>query len=298
MKKGLQNSLLILALQLSVAGCFSGPGFFTQTEGGLSNVEGASETISTSITDGATTGSFDSGSSLTQTMDADADSAISGSSVAIEPGALGVNTDVTLEEGSDISSSIFSALSVDNSVSSTGTAVSLSSSKSMNTKVPMTLNIPSPSGSSLAGIDANLVVLFQRYDANKDETFFGVIPRSKITIKDGVITFKTSKFGIYQSAFLEKEITEEIEQKTEEKIVTAREEEKAETEEEQQLNTSLTKLEITDIETDMLRIEWEFTGEQPEKWFVSMSTEAILITVKTVSLGSWVVRKHLLKWMA
>jgi len=212
---------LLFALSL-MQGCMPGPGFFTKSGSALTELQNVS-VISSSVEDGATTGSFDSASNLAQSMTADAGSTIAGASIEILPGSLAISTDMTLEEGSDLSASIFNAMSLDNSIANSGVAVAISNSNNSDMLVPMTLNIPLPQGSQLTAGNNKLVVLFQRYNATKGEMSYGIIPNKDLLVKDGVIRMFTKYFGIYQSAYVENPIEEMTEVPTNEKLVTKRE---------------------------------------------------------------------------
>jgi hypothetical protein len=216
------NRLLPLALLLLfICSCIQGPGLFQQEKSG-----GGVAVESKVDANGIITGEFKAGSSVTQQLTAGG--AISGSSAKFPPGALAIDTEITMQEGASIAAtSLSSKLGINaGKISSAGAAVVITSSKSIDTSKPFTLEIPvDGAGLRLGDGFENLVILYKVEYAKEGTFYIGVIPRDKITVSGGVASFDTNYFGSYQAAITEVKVTEAAKTVADSPILTKIEEE-------------------------------------------------------------------------
>jgi hypothetical protein len=148
------------------------------------------------------TGSLSASSGEIQILSAPEGSAISGVQSSFPPGAVSIDTEISLSPGPDIvASEDVSALGIgsDNKVESVGSSVSIESTVPFNTGVPFSVAI-AVEGSSLSLQDGllNFAVIFKAKDVDNNSLLFGVIPASEIRFVDGKAAFSTRYFGTYQ----------------------------------------------------------------------------------------------------
>lgn len=210
--------------------CFDGPIMFSQT-GNSALLNRDTIEAPKSDADGVVTAKFDATSDKTQLVSVSSSSTIQSSSLAIPPGALAVDTDITMEEGGSLAShSTTSELGLaGNSFNQSGAAVVIESSIAMDTASPMTISIPLPSSSSLNLTSpdwTNLVVLYRVVSiADNGANKSGVMTAASLTVnQDGTVSFPISHFGIFQAVVTAKKVEAAVEVITEKPILSKRSE--------------------------------------------------------------------------
>lgn len=183
----------------------------------ISGVGNTKVDVNVSVENGQTKGSFSANSFYTQVLEARSGSSISGSSISIPPGALAIDTQISLGDGAGIGNdSTLERLNLDTSVSAQGPAVAIESSVPMDTATPFTISLPIPNiaGLRLTSDDpyANLsVIYFVKKVSQGAASFTGVIPRSQIDLSDGYAKVTTSFFGTFQTIITKAPILKPIE---------------------------------------------------------------------------------------
>ena len=201
--------LRVAAALVFLSGCMSGPGFLKQdSDSELKNKESTVEVPMQINADGSLSATLSSGFAGSQSLQAPEGSSIAGSQITFQPGALAVDTTVTIEEGSSLASaSIASELGMDSGTSMTqaSSAVVISSSAAIDATQPFTISLVLDSGTKLTLADENLELVVV-YKIKKIESgsgiFVGIIPNKELTIVDGKLIFKTRFFGSYQAAYV------------------------------------------------------------------------------------------------
>jgi hypothetical protein len=206
-----------------------GPGFFKQTAS-MDNV-GSYAPIE-SDNEGILSATISADSGQDQIVAASSGSTISTANVTFPAGALALNTTVTIEEGASLASAAFTSELGDSSdvqVQSAGAAVAVTSSVPMDAASPFTLAIPvtSSSGLRLTADDMSLiVVIYKVYKAAEGKVVVGIIPNSELTIVNGIVSFDTSHFGVYQAALADRPVEKAVQAETQAPILTKAEETK------------------------------------------------------------------------
>ena len=217
------NYFIILLAPLFISGCIEGPGLFDQA--GAENA--ASVVAGKEDAPGVITGLFKAGASTIQTLNATG--AIAGTSLSFPPGAISVNTNVTIEEGGAIANSaVANKLGLGSSgFSAASNAVVVNSSVAMDTDKPFTLQIP-VAGSGLVGFGLAAKKLIVVYKVTKvgqgNKKVAGVIPPDKVILLDGKASFETTFFGSFQLAYTEADITAPLEAEDNSPILSKRDE--------------------------------------------------------------------------
>lgn len=206
------------ALALALAGCLNGPGFFKQNDATKTNaiaLQNAGSTPAVVETADTVVATLSSSSTEAQLVAAPSASAISASRVSFPPGTLAVDTEITIEEGAPLVSSVLAdelGLGESNSISSAGSPVVISSSVVLDAQRPFVVSLGFDSASlNLVGVDLDrLIIAFKVFVAAENKTVVGVIPHSEITIENGIASFEIKYFGVYQPAFAEKPIEKRL----------------------------------------------------------------------------------------
>lgn len=212
-----------LAGLLLLSGCLDGPR--TGKSGGKGQLKqlGSEKVVATVKEEaGAESAAVLVDSNLSQEIRVSEESPVAGTAVTFPPGSLAVAMEVKIEEAVDISNANTAAtLGVTDAISVAGQAVAVSSSVAIDTVTPFQVELPLPAAAGLtAGDHTNLVVLYKVFRASDNTTIFGLLPRSELVVRDGLVVFGTNYFGAYQTAYTKIVVAEKIEQKTESAIVT------------------------------------------------------------------------------
>jgi hypothetical protein len=200
--------LVSAASALALGGCTSASWL---TGSGSGKLEHQSVTLASAAIEsdaGSSSGAFVAGARFTQTLAADPDSPIAGAKMVFPPGALAIDTQITMRVGSDVSKELAGetaltqslALSPDKVPTSVGHSVEIVSSADTNTLKPFTLALPMPGeGLRLAG-GGFLIVIYRANDVDNNALIVGLIPTSDIRVENGQALFDTRTFGTYQLA--------------------------------------------------------------------------------------------------
>jgi hypothetical protein len=202
-----------------LAGCFEGPGFLKQGTSVQQDRTGAGEpvVVATMESNGVATGAIDPNSTAPQQINASDNSAIAGANIVFPPGALAIETEVSIKEGDAlVTDDTFAQLGIDGDGAVGAPSVAVTSSEAIDATVPFTIALPIPDQSSLRGFALqdgldNLVVLYKvtRVDAGGD--FNGLIPRDEIEIDGGYAVVKSKYFGVYQAVITAKKVEAAVE---------------------------------------------------------------------------------------
>ena len=145
-----------------------------------------------------------------------------GAEVLIAPGSLAIGTSVSISAAEDIASNDLDGMLGTSGITPGGPAVYFESSGSTISSNPMTITLPI-SSTSLA--TQNIVVIYKTFESysekksENDNYYIGVIPTKNLVIKDNKVQLKTKRFGAYQVAFSQEEISSEVEVETPQPIV-------------------------------------------------------------------------------
>ncbi len=213
----MKHSFTAAILSTIVTGCLNAP-IANKNMGTASQEDtpGVRRATVKSDADGILTAELSQLSGEIQTIQASEDSEISGTTVSFPPGAIAVATDITMQLGADISGSVAAESGLTN-VEATSSPVYISSSVPFDALQPFTLAIALPQGSGLTeGGDKYYTILYVVDVVASGQKVSGLIPTSKITIKDGKAYFDTKNFGVFQVAQVTTPVLEE--KKTETKI--------------------------------------------------------------------------------
>lgn len=172
------------------------------------------ELAATADAAGNYTSAIDPNSKTTQVLRAAG--TLSGSAIALPPGALGIDLSITIGSGETLTSTdISQQIGLgDNTASAAGPSVSFVPSQNVQASTPFTLSIP-VSGTSLALASTsndNLVVMYKWMKVENGVTSFalGIITRDQLTIGSKAVQFQTDKFGTFQLAVTQTKITAPI----------------------------------------------------------------------------------------
>lgn len=213
-----------ILLSLSLIPLFVGCGLLglKQKDDDSSTPEKTEEVTPKSDSEGIVVGGISTASNATQLLAASGSSAIAGSSASFPVGALLIDTDVTIQEGSSLKSdSLESILGVaQGSLADGGPAVVVTADPSTNSVKPFSINLVTTASAGLLG--STFVVVFKTVDAETGKLTIGIIPTSEITIQGTKLTIKTNRFGVFQPLLTTIEITARVEQDTQEPIKTAK----------------------------------------------------------------------------
>ena len=183
--------------------------------------KGSFELAATADSAGNYTGTIDPHSTATQVLRATSGD-LSGSAIALPPGALGINLNITIGSGETLASSdTTQQLGLGgNSATAAGPSVSFVPSQNVQATNPFTLSIP-VSGTSLAFALANsdndnLVVMYKWMKVTDGVPSYsiGIITRDQLTIGSKTVQFQTDKFGTFQLAVTQTKITEPVNKPT------------------------------------------------------------------------------------
>ena len=183
--------------------------------------KGSFELAATADSAGNYTGTIDPHSTATQVLRATSGD-LSGSAIALPPGALGINLNITIGSGETLASSdTTQQLGLGgNSATAAGPSVSFVPSQNVQATNPFTLSIP-VSGTSLAFALANsdndnLVVMYKWMKVTDGVPTYsiGIITRDQLTIGSKTVQFQTDKFGTFQLAVTQTKITEPVNKPT------------------------------------------------------------------------------------
>lgn len=235
MAKPLALLLLVVELSFIAAGC----GIMRRMQGdsfpqrNASTPEGATDNevvIETTESGGVVTGKLSGSSTGTQRLNASPSSSIAGSSVMFPPGAVTIDTAVTLEEGLDLSSDgALTELGIADAQSASPSVV-LSSDPPVNPTKPFTVQIGTSSSASLLEEGLVYFIVYKVLDVAANKTYVGSIPSSNVTLANGVAKFEIQFFGSYQ-LFKGKVSPEAKTVETQKPIVTKRDQAQAATNE-------------------------------------------------------------------
>lgn len=182
--------------------------------------KGSFELAATADAAGNYTGAIDPSSTSTQVLRATS-GGLAGSAIALPPGSLGINLNITIGSGETLASSdTTQQLGLgDNTASAAGPSVSFVPSQNVQATNPFTLSIP-VSGTSLTGLglalanadNDNLVVMYKWIKVTDGVTSYaiGIITRDQLTIGSKTVQFQTDKFGTFQLAVTQTKITQPI----------------------------------------------------------------------------------------
>jgi hypothetical protein len=203
-----------------LAGCMNGPGFLRQSN--ESNQKEQSLVVEAAEENGSVTGTIAADSNLTQVIQASSNSAIAGTSVSFPPGAIAVDTAITVSSGEAVATDETVAnLGVDTTIAAAAPAVTVSSSINIDAVQPFTILLPLPDGAQLRLTDSseNMVVFYKVEKVVAGGVWSGVITSDKISLVNGFARVETVHFGTFQVAYLTKKVTsvQEVAVETKEK---------------------------------------------------------------------------------
>ncbi len=182
-------------------------------------VQGSFELAATADAAGNFTSAIDPNSTSTQVLRASSGD-LFGSAIALPPGSLSINLNITIGSGETLASSdVTQQLGLsNNAASAAGPAVSFVPSQNVQASNPFTLSIPtSVTGLALATSDSeNLVVMYKWMIVENGVTSYaiGIIPRDALTVGSKTVQFQTTKFGTFQLAITQTKITTAVSKPT------------------------------------------------------------------------------------
>jgi len=195
--------LLLLAADLSACNKLVGKGALNgdPNAAGIVGVKQVSTTLDQDA--GKTFATISANATATQVVQVPETSPVAGTSLTIQPGTLGIATDVTIELAAPlINPGNTAALGLDGGSTIVGKAVSIQPTQPVDALRPFTvaLSVPSASGLNLEDIIANLYVMYKVQNVQKGTVTLGLIPRSALTVSGGTLSFSVSFFGAFQAA--------------------------------------------------------------------------------------------------
>ncbi len=223
---------IIAAMQ--VTACMKGPAFLKQsgsapkdaavietapavTEPTKPAPEAGSPVAIATTTEGEKTkGAVSSASNLTQVVAAAAGSSIAGTQISFPPGALAIDTEISMEPA-DVQLAVGNTaeiLGIQTTFTASSAAVSIQSAVSQDATVPFTVALDLPSEGNGLRLDdgddpyARVVVVYRVLKAELGREFSGMFSRADLTIENGKVSFDTRYFGTFQAAFTEKLVAE------------------------------------------------------------------------------------------
>jgi alpha-tubulin suppressor-like RCC1 family protein len=210
--------------------CFDAPGLFSATGSStLKNFKFAA--AAQKEADGILVAKMDAHSKSIQEFAVSAESNIKSAKMSIPPGALAIDTEITMEEGGNLASQGTSSELglVGNSFEEAGAAVAIESSVAMDTSVPLTISIPLPRGSRLTLLGnqwENLVIIYRVISVAEGTNKSGLITGDMLTVNDdGTVSFPTTHFGLFQSVVTAIKVEKAIEVVSVKPILSKRDEE-------------------------------------------------------------------------
>jgi len=205
--------LLILAVDLSACSKLVGKGTINSDANAAGTIGVKQVSITVDQNAGTTSATISGNAAATQLVQVPETSPIAGTSLTIQPGTLGVTTDVTIELAAPlVNPGNTAALGMDGGSTIVGKAVSIQPTQPVDALRPFTvaLAVPSGSGLNVADLSTNLYVMYKVRNVQKGTVTLGLIPRSALTVSGGILSFSISFFGAYQAAVSLKPITEAV----------------------------------------------------------------------------------------
>lgn len=223
--------MLLVVGSAALQGCFVGGGFFSKDSSRSASGSGGESILTSTIEESGAESAILSDPGATQVFEPTAPDLAGTIAITFPPNTLPAGESVTVQTAVDIASdATLSDLGAGESqaVVSTGGAVVISSSSSVEAAEPFAIALSLPEGSSLLDGTSghrNLVVFYKvRKSTESDERSLGIIPRSSIEVTETRAIFKTKYFGAFQLAVLAQEMTEApVEVKTSVPILTRHE---------------------------------------------------------------------------
>ncbi len=223
---------IALMVVFLLSGCLNGPGFLSQDKA-AQKTDKSTRPLASVIAlptaavpasnqpvvlqdDGAVvTAKVSKASTSAQLVQASGGSAISSSSVSFPPGALAIDTEVSVEEGESIVGGGLAdelGLETDNFISTAGAAVIVNSSTPIDAAVPFTVSVALGEGLGLVELDrARVFIAFRVFVAAENRYVVGAIPPSELTfLPDGNVSFAIQFFGVYQPALSDRALEKRI----------------------------------------------------------------------------------------
>jgi len=202
----------ILVYTLVLSGCWDGASFLKQ-QGQESSAD--QQQIAASVTsdqDGVLTAALSADAKTTQIVKASASSAIASTVVSFPPGSVAIATNVTIQEGASLATSLTATdtgLDSATHVDAASAAIVVAATAGVDAAKPFTIAL-SLSGASLTESIPDgkyLAVLFkvQRFDAG-GQYFSGVLAPSDYQIVGNQVIITTKYFGVYQVVYLDKPV--------------------------------------------------------------------------------------------
>jgi hypothetical protein len=199
----------------------TGPG---GDEGGDGEGEpGVRDVAPSSDAEGVVTGQIAMGATDTQVLHASADSQIAGAAVSFPPGALAIDTAVTVEEGASIANAALEKeLGLDGAkLAPAGPAVVVTADPPVDATTPFSVTLVTSPGASLDGT-RSLIVTFLYLLADGSRRA-GVLPTGDLVIDGNKIIIKTTHFGSFQPTYTGIPVATAVEKVTQLEVVTAKE---------------------------------------------------------------------------
>lgn len=138
-----------------------------------------------------------------------------GAAALFPPNAVPVGTLVTVEVAAAIThAENLAKLGFDGSqaLTAAGPALAVTTLDNAPAVVPFTIVLALPDAASLVEQDlANLAILYHARVGAEFDFRYGVLPRSALQVKDGVVFFTTQIFGVYQAVLLTRPVEEKVE---------------------------------------------------------------------------------------
>ena len=198
-----------IILLVSFMTACSGPSFFSQKMVNSDFFKNEVEILD----DGAVKSQVYAGLSSPQKIELDSgDEALGGASVIINPGALSISSGLFVEQGEDLLSGSFTSglgLADEVGIEGASEALLVEPEENINPVGSLLISIPL-SSSSLRLNDVIYSVVYEVFDYANKRYLKGIIPTSKITIKDGYAEFETDFFGNFQVITSRKKISQAI----------------------------------------------------------------------------------------
>ncbi len=152
---------------------------------------------------------FSSSSNSTQTLRS-LDSNLGDAMISFPPGALNIDTEISLQHGEDITdSSDVSALGISDSdvAGSAAPVMAISEDKSVVLGQPMQIHLPLPSMTGLVAESSEyIVILYRVFDPETETIQAGLMPRSGFEVSAGKAIVETKRWGTYQAVILTRKI--------------------------------------------------------------------------------------------
>ena len=217
------GATILVGLVITVSNCGKGD----DDSGGSSNSTGTIEVLAEQNGD-TFEGAFVAGAEETQQMLLPEDSGLSGTSVSIPPGALAIDTVISVQEEEDIATELVAALDEDNEVVDAGQAVSVKPTVAQNALSSLTVGVPVPA--NVTENSDNLSVVWATEDAETGDTETAILPNGELTLQilnfedeDGdeettlwllvsglSLEFQTTKFGTFQAVLLKNPVAKKL----------------------------------------------------------------------------------------